>query len=874
MAATIEVINIPAGTPAQWLVSGQLFFDIAAPNVGFSLSKARAEQNELDQIKDIGALPQAIPMTDKNRWILKDYIPFGVVDQSFPLIEVRATDGHMALKQNALAVLGIDDTAENFEIQLIRATDFWLKKAKDLYLTDLDLGTFTFTVANIEANWDNWKYDDGDDYYLFPPIHYGKGPDPETNFIYPAEYIRPLLSILGVLQEGFCNMGYDFRSPVLETDWGRRLWFYGLAKDFYDYPDKGDVSFAFRARKTDNLLPGVWDDSTPPYFDSGNNFATNGVYTNSSGGVIEMGFSVKLNNFTNPVANPIFVIMNLIIQDDTAAVQDTFVFKYPVAIGETVTVTHNYDVVELPPNWTGGLTCQYALQTGGAPIAVAIPISSEFASYFTGSKHLFLGDSFDLNQLVSEDFSFYDFLIGVTALGRFKWLTDDVQRTVWLYPREESDVFGETATGYLTGDSLDFTDKIVRRSRRAAFPTGTKKRFLRYQFKESTDDFIEQQDFPDRFPPFSKTVDLSTGINDTEVVSNPFFEPTGETLWNTVTMPAIWDNDSNDLSFNIAPRIMVAVGKIEQEKLDIIEEVTKWNWNGNVDQEEILYVGQDPRRRFTDGSDWLSPELSVVYGIKVFDLYTMFLRIQTVVERQGAREQFLMFLSIGDFTSITFRDALFLRYGGRDFFALPLQVDDFESGSGIEIPTPVTVAPDAQLSTAIVCTPPSALKTCKYTLIEESAWIINVVNVQLTTVDITLDEVIINGQNVLQATQSQTINSGNLTTESHGGETLVKNLVDILNNGGIPFMTFALASAPAGKCGGAMQVTYPEDYEWIIRANITASGAGEIGDPIEIRWDGRLFWNFSTAPSAEVVGNDGCGPGYPEGRWDGVEDCS
>jgi len=59
------------------------------------------------------------------------------------------------------------------------------------------------------------------------------------------------LYLLAVLQKGFCLIGWKFRSPVLESDWGRHLLTYVLE----DFSGGGDLdNYGFREPKQSQII--------------------------------------------------------------------------------------------------------------------------------------------------------------------------------------------------------------------------------------------------------------------------------------------------------------------------------------------------------------------------------------------------------------------------------------------------------------------------------------------------------------------------------------------------------------------------------------------------------------------------------------------
>lgn len=872
------MVNIPAGTPSDWLFDGMLFLDIDQARTATRLSKARDERSETGKIKGEAAYPISLVKTPKNVSVLQQYIRIPVVDQKYDPIPIIAVDGHMALQFDTLTIQGVDDTQTSLVGQLTKSESFWAKKARGLYLKDIPGDTFTFTVANIESQWGQVRWNDpGDPDFNFAPIHWGRPPDPSDLYLYQPEFLRPLHNARAILDKGFCEMGYKFRSTVMETNYASQWWCYILAKDFYDYADKGVGTFDFQATDTGS----GWDDSTPPNFDSGGNHA-NGRYDNLSGGEIQMGFEINISEWQNVFGNDITFEIRLRVGDENQVyVEGTEqVFQFFVLVGDTFDGAHRFDPVTLKPGWGAGPTF-WAVDYTGTPSETQIFNigNTTFKSYFIFSKHIFQGDEIQPWTMINPDYTLYQFAEGIAELGGFMWWEDPARREVWLLPKLATTVYDEEIDGYLSGNHLDYREnKIQVDSRKAAFPTEAKPRFVRFQFKDSTDGYIDTLDYNDEFPIYSRTVDFEVGtIDKPEVRKNSFFEPTADVNWNAITIPAMWDGNGSHIvgegkeSFNIKPRILFAVGLRSQvvpesENLDN-STLAQWNWNGDQEQKDLPYYSQDPSRPTAGDGLTLYPRESIVYGFKVFDLYTMFLKVRTIYERRMAKEEFLFLLSSADYGFITFRDYLLLHYAGDDFLAEPIEIRDFQPGSAS--PTPVVVNPVPQLSIIPQCVPPSELVTCTFSMPEDSAWLI--AQAGANDISCSIDALVVNGTNILGFFPNRfIINSGSIATTTIGSETIVTNYVDELNAEGFPFFTFTVVASPAGKCGGGMQITWPSVWSWQLRFNFNHLAADLFADGMTLFSDGSTTVFLGDAPVIPDCG----GGGYVEGRWTGAEDCS
>ena len=139
-----------------------------------------------------------------------------------------------------LIVIGEED--DQFIIRLKRPANSWIEKLNKDSIQDLNLGQFELTLDNITTQWSQGGvYQDLDIPMVFTLGHYGETAarllDSGLNALVPdglyVEDCRGYISVLGILQQMFCEAHYKFRSPFLESEAGRRLWMYLGGPYFY-----------------------------------------------------------------------------------------------------------------------------------------------------------------------------------------------------------------------------------------------------------------------------------------------------------------------------------------------------------------------------------------------------------------------------------------------------------------------------------------------------------------------------------------------------------------------------------------------------------------------------------------------------------------
>ena len=140
-------------------------------------------------------------------------------------------------------------TYNSYECLLSLTEDSWISGLKDMKLTEVDLGETT--VLNKAVVGDNMAlnfiYDEGQSPVLWSlgwngrniMRHLDNGAFARTG-AYPKEDIfvtedfRFWVSPLAFFRQAFCQIGYKFECPLLETEFGRRIWMYLLSENFYE----------------------------------------------------------------------------------------------------------------------------------------------------------------------------------------------------------------------------------------------------------------------------------------------------------------------------------------------------------------------------------------------------------------------------------------------------------------------------------------------------------------------------------------------------------------------------------------------------------------------------------------------------------------
>ena len=486
------------------------------------------------------------------------------------------------------------------------------------------------------------------------PAQYGEGNILEEPGEAGLGDFLPWIHLLKILEVGFCKIGWKFRSPILETDWGRRLITYILS-DLKNVPPE---FFGFRAETTEATRPflnaGVIninssgasgpqtvvvfnDDTNDPNFDADNYYTPtlpgfppvftsraqnmNGLYT----------FKVTVNvEILQPVS--VYLVLNEDINFFSIMEGVWFSGRFNLAPG-IHTLTHTFS--NIPTVVTGTYTLLLKFQD---------PITGNMADYgnllegstiegIPESVQFREGMSISINKLIDCDLYLIDILeAAVHLVGKGNLLTDHLNKTVTLFQRDPTQLWdGSVPESFYKQDKksqIVLSENVVCNEQVSTLKTRAEDRFCRIRFQESSDEYIETNGLEVQNPLWSKTVDFGTdrGLKeDIKDDENPLFEPTAmirdfsldrnngsgnpddiDFVNGVVEIPALWDNDDRKISTKIGPRIALAAGMVFQYRgmtADGIS-VLRSNWllrhtydaDGNLSQtfnyDEVPYAYQ------------------------------------------------------------------------------------------------------------------------------------------------------------------------------------------------------------------------------------------------------------------------------------------
>lgn len=663
----IQILSPVTGMPERFLQSGRLYLDLTAENT-LQFAKSLQELSDLDTINVEGAIEFDIPYTPKNDIIARFVRRETYIGNTYDPLRIIVSEGSVQhLFFTEIQFTGASDASATYSAKIQGGDGHWLTFASKKQLNTVELGTFEFTSVNLLSNWINDNsYQDGDQGVYFPLVHYG-GWFEANNIV--VEDFRPWFHVLSVLQKAFCEGGWLFRCPFLETEAGRKAIVYILSKALGTEPD----NLTYRKFSASLELPGVIAPKIIFFTEEFDNSNSYNPLTGEYSGAMEGIFTtiVEVRQETEDPSSPL-VTIQIVIEDPDGTITIAKELQQPIFTGETVVFSVITDVISLAP---GSKLYVYKVDVG---TGISRVLSGQF--YNTPTRTIFQdGDILNLKDQIDSEALLLDLLKGAAHLcnGRFK--TDFVQKTLYLYSPYDVEWYSEGVNGFFEDEIEDITDLIVPGSKQTQIDKNSYSRFVRLRFKAAGDSYIKDQKAEDREPLFSKYVDLGDGNTEkVQELTNPFFEPTlngiitkfsaipPELVTRNVDIPHLWDNENGEKSYDIAPRILLAFGYVTQIWDDGTPETSrKWKFEGGI-TDDLPYAFQFPNVPYDDGGTTTDIADRWVYGEDdTKDFYTLGYSRTLQRIQSSARVAFTMLTTARRFSRESFQKRYLIYYDGR-----------------------------------------------------------------------------------------------------------------------------------------------------------------------------------------------------------------
>lgn len=713
VCAKVQILNPKSSINRQ---DGLCILD---PYPGFEIRTTRnlEQLTILNKIQVDEVIPFIVPRTQKNDLELGDFTNPNKASFDFKPIPVIVTVGDQVLHQNLLHVLRCNERDQTYSCELRTDESHWLVGIKKIKCRDLKWDYFDINIDNIEDNWqNNAKYLDGDIGIWWPLAYYGAWFSKGTASFYD---MRPYAHVLALAQKIYSKAGWYFRCPFLETDFGRRLSTY-LIDPVLETDDQAKRKSSVSVRTNDYENVGNFNGLISlPFEEYDDNSSFDGQYFSAEG---------------------IFDLTAILVVNLTDVDPSQFAALYEITLvrlneqGISENLVSN--IIGISPNDTGTLPYLEA-KISGVPISIKDKIfirlrieDNDYGRYgvifrANPANSVIFRDGAKLHypSVLPKDLTGHDVIAGITHLINGKFHTDYVNRTVWLLSPFTTRIFGQETEGYYKENVInDLTRDQNYHSTIVNSVDIEQKRYLRLQFKESTDERIKALNFPKENPPFSRTYDVSDILTEeTEVSANPFFEPTitddvfsilgnptilgNEHFLNLkLGLPFLVDNSDDKPSYNIAPRILYNAGFVKVKTPE--NKSIYWKFE-NRTYDKVPYAFQYTNYLKEDGSPF---DRYLMYGTKEQDLFQKFWYRSLFENRFNTKSEIWHQSKPHHHFGWSFREMYKFLVKDKETIGRMIASSDFD-GCG-KIPTPITLVPASNRELTFLLDPRSSEPAC------------------------------------------------------------------------------------------------------------------------------------------------------------------
>lgn len=786
------------------------------------LSKSVEQLSVLNKISTEGVLGFTVPFSPTNDAIFSEYSTPLTLDNRKVYYNVQVQiEGH-GINFNRLQVKGKNERSKEWELELNRTADHWVELASQVKTNELPLGSFIMSEGTITGYWDQPAYNgsvpiDGQQPIYFPLVDYGgwvdqRQPPQETNNrvkTVAVEDFRPWISFPYILRAGFCAINWTLESVLFDMDVIRRLWVYCLRSDYFIAGKRGSRIIgrqydriewtAAGSPSTEYLRFTDLVQGLPGQFIPGPGGGRFLGIQNNTGADLKYRFYMKgqFHNDRSLFFESSFVVMEL--------EPDGPFYSFTGEVFSSESLDQHFDphqkiditfdqVVTIPAGKIGAIHIP-VLPTSGFFIEPGL-----YFQLTPANDCLMTDDIVNTAECVSDDMSILDWVKAFVQLVNGRMETDFETKTVTIYPNKTSNVFGQTAPGFLLRESpiVDIEDLVVKDSVQIRPVRPDLKRYTLFGFKQTTDAYISSLNLsqPAHSRKLLNSVDLP---NQTESILNPFIEPTLEGRPEKLAsgaggrnplprIPRLWDNTNGERSFNLGVRILYAYDKAKQvnpSPIGSADVYTSFFFNtipnpgGTGLVSEFGYASQLPTWELLPAQ----PVINLVFGQTSVDLFTVFYLGYTQDNRSGNIADVLLKMKMKDYVGYDFRQFFRFRYRGFPIVAPMISIRDFSSGES-DVPTPVQffIEPAETECCDLPCG--CQFSTCEY--YQDMG-----VRMRQSTLNTwKIESFVVDGIELIVSP----VSLGLINIIDIGGKPYVTNLVDTLNSIGAAYFSFGYST--------------------------------------------------------------------------------
>lgn len=793
----------------------------------FRKSKDVEALTNLNELKVEGILPFSVPQTRKNNLALDVLGSPVVLDNTYEYLECRAYDNESQLQFDRIYFRSKNEDSQTWDLEFRRSSFEWADLAKAKKLNTIDLGSDTLSASRVSTSRDNPKYIDGAVPTFWFDADYGGWVDQDepVQFTDPPvkgvflEDLRPLISEVALLKQGFCEIGWTIEGNIFDAEWVRRRWAYLLSRTFYKASIRSMKLIGKAGFQQDLIGPFI-----PPFFDQI-------VYDPSSNAIaasVPGQYGPYYENNLPYRAQFSFCIKGVF--ENTGSV-DKKISLYIWEIDGSNNLTgqilaQEQSEITLAPGISGFIeNCINVTLNPGQRAALTILVEGSdiklkkgyYFSVDVTQKTLVRGDTFKITSLIDPDYTLWQLLSGFMRDINGRAQTDYTNRTINIYPQKTANIYGSNVPGFIFDERqpIDLTEKTVQKSIQVKPIKNTLTRFTRLQFATSTDAYIDSLELVE--PLYSRKILNGLELTDSVTeIQNPFYEPTAEgqptalkqyqLLAGTAPnpspyLPRLWDNVNGEISYNIGPRIFYAFGKIFQRptttslynSLYFYFEGTETRNLGYATQKRSIDIYLSPA-----GTTKPTIDGTIVYGKAENDLYVLFYLGLGIQNKKGYTVDMLVKMTQRDYSAWDLRTRFKFLLNGFPVVGLGTAINDF-ANDGTSTPLTLIVEP----AETACCDGPCSCRFNECEYYQDFGAFVR----QTTLDDIVISSFKVDG--IEQLTLS--IGLGILNIVSIGGRAYVTNLVDALNSIGVDYFSFSYSpTAYSQKTDGRwFKIKYP-----------------------------------------------------------------
>ncbi|MCB0628877.1 MAG: hypothetical protein R2824_06100 [Saprospiraceae bacterium] len=670
---TIQYLNASDFERANWGDNlGRVFFDLG--DFEARLTKALDNFAEYQQISQEASLSGDLPATQKNRALLEKYNP-DALQRSTEIIRIEAIQDGERVSVDGAIVKGFEESEKVYDFEVFAQS--YLDDLEATVLADLTgLGTYEFTEANVLATWA------GDRQTLALPglCDYGA-------FGTPGDVKLQDLRIwfnLGLLMRAACNaVNWSFDSPHFFEGDGRHIYVFLSSKEEFFYEGKRSLRFvsaetteeqSFSGGRFINVL-----DLTATY-DPFSIFNSNQYEYAVPDIGRAISLRVRVENMIvelppSPPGEPAYFFELNVRRRRAGGTYDYLVFRERFVASADQTQIRNFSI-----QWTDyeaqagdkySIDTNYRKAGRNTQFGQNYTVLSASVFYEPDASVFYEGDNIPLNNILPADVSCKSLLEAMLHICNGKLYTDIAAKKVILYtPHDYLLQDDETLIEgfYKPTDQLDFVSKTVHTKTGWKNDENERNRFLKFAFKDSSDSYLQN---PEQF---NRTVDLGTGKNDTTTIENPLFEATGEIQETAadvggtggIFIPALWDNEENEISTDLSPRVAVFYGEIDQNET--------WSFKGNI-RTTVPYLAMIP------GVELSVDPVPLTFSSYARGLYEMHYKAELQACRAAITYDLIIDGGDDTYRKINFRQPLLVKGEQSTLLIQPTAIRDHKVGS-------------------------------------------------------------------------------------------------------------------------------------------------------------------------------------------------